>query len=270
LRKEAEAEGDITLVDVAEGYEHLWRKALVFLGSLVAGGRSDLTYVMHADDDSFVRLDLLMPFLAACPRERFYWGYIWDGTGNRVTAPIRNTRNKSHMPQEQYPLDYYPPFASGCGFVLSWDLVLELTKQPLANFRLLDPPFGIHLCGPPADGYLVLAEPVVPVHDERVRPYRPLPIYRPGTLVQHYLRPEEMKPYYENALQEAAAAAAGSSVRLNSEAQAAAETGAEVAGRSGAGEGGAAGTSQGPGPAPGASPPEQLYDMLVQMGLLRR
>lgn len=35
------------------------------------------------------------------PRQRFYWGYIWDGTGNRVTAPIRNTRNKSHMPVSQ-------------------------------------------------------------------------------------------------------------------------------------------------------------------------
>lgn len=38
---------------------------------------------------------------ASWPRQRFYWGYIWDGTGNRVTAPIRNTRNKSHMPASQ-------------------------------------------------------------------------------------------------------------------------------------------------------------------------
>jgi hypothetical protein len=35
------------------------------------------------------------------PREQFYWGYIWDGTGNRVTQPIRNPHNKSHMPAEQ-------------------------------------------------------------------------------------------------------------------------------------------------------------------------
>jgi hypothetical protein len=69
----------------------------------------------------------------------------------------------------RYPLDYYPPFCSGCGFVLSWDLVLDLTRQPLPDYRLLDPPFGIHLCGPPSDKYLVLKEPVVPVHDDRVR-----------------------------------------------------------------------------------------------------
>lgn len=58
-----------------------------------------------------------------------------------------------------------------------------------------DPPFGIHLCGPP--GLCVLPEgPVKPVHDDRVRPYRPLPIFRPDTLVQHYLQPEEMRPFY--------------------------------------------------------------------------
>lgn len=55
--------------------------------------------------------------------------YVWDGTGNRRTAPIRNVRNKSHMPVEHYPLDHYPPFCSGCGFVLSWDLVLALTHR---------------------------------------------------------------------------------------------------------------------------------------------
>lgn len=37
----------------------------------------------------------------------------------------------------QYPLNYYPPFASGCGFVLSRDLVRALLKQPLPDYRLL-------------------------------------------------------------------------------------------------------------------------------------
>ena len=59
-----------------------------------------------------------------------------------------------------------------------------------------DPPFGIHLCGPPE--LCVLPDgPVAAVHDERVRPYRPIPIFRPDTLVQHYLRPEEMRPFYK-------------------------------------------------------------------------
>lgn len=103
------------LLDAPEGYGHLWRKSLVFLKLLVdrrqggggpggqdeGGGAPHPQYVMHADDDSFIRLDLLLPLLRDSPRERFYWGYVWDGTGNRRTEPIRNTRNKSHMPSEQ-------------------------------------------------------------------------------------------------------------------------------------------------------------------------
>lgn len=46
----------------------------------------------------------------------------------------------------QYPLDFYPPFASGCGFVLSWDLVRELVKQPLPDYRLLVGLRHVHAC----------------------------------------------------------------------------------------------------------------------------
>jgi hypothetical protein len=60
-----------------------------------------------------------------------------------------------------------------------------------------DPPFGIHLCGDP--DACVVSPPVVPVHEERVRPYRPLPTFRANTIVQHYLKAEEMRPYHEQA-----------------------------------------------------------------------
>lgn len=49
---------------------------------------------------------------AGSPRDRFYWGYIWDGTGSRVTQPIRNTANKSHMPAEQVGLQQLPAAAA--------------------------------------------------------------------------------------------------------------------------------------------------------------
>ncbi|KAG1666364.1 hypothetical protein FOA52_007902 [Chlamydomonas sp. UWO 241] len=299
LEAEAVEEGDIVLLDAPEGYANLWRKALVFLRSLVDArhgeGEGAFTHVMHADDDSFVRLDLLLPLMASWPRARFYWGYIWDGTSvARTTAPVRDPANKSHMPPEQYPSDFYPPFASGCGFVLSWDLVVALTRQQLPDYRLLDPPFGIHLCGAPSDGFLVLDEPIVPVHDERVRPYRPLPTFRPDTLVQHYLRAEEMRPFYCQARGGAAAAAAAAAAAGSDgggAAAAAAGTDAAAGGAAAAAEAaeGAAAAGSGGGAAPGgtcradaagvgavgegaveAGAPEQLYNTLVGMGLLRR
>ncbi|EFJ51082.1 hypothetical protein VOLCADRAFT_116659 [Volvox carteri f. nagariensis] len=240
LASEETQYGDIVYVDAPQGYQNLWRKALAFLSWLeqrATGNGEEYHYVMHADDDSFVRLDLLVPLLMHWPRQRLYWGYIWDGTGNRVTAPIRNPANKSYMPEEQYSLDYYPPFASGCGFALSRDLVRALVAAPLPDYRLLDPPFGIHLCGPP--GLCILEDgPVTPVHDDRVRPYRPIPIFRPDTLVQHYLRPEEMQPFFQQALEAASAAAAATTCDQQSQHQHGA--------------------------------PAQLYDSLVSLGLLRR
>lgn len=41
-----------------------------------------------------------------------------------------------------------------------------------------------------------LTKPVVPTHDSRVRPYRPWPTYREDTIIQHYLQPAEMQPFY--------------------------------------------------------------------------
>jgi hypothetical protein len=60
---------------------------------------------------------------------------------------------------------------------------------------LQDPPFGIHLCG--KDFCVLPAGPITPVHDERVRPYRGIPIFKPSTVVQHYLTPEEMVPFHK-------------------------------------------------------------------------
>lgn len=132
-----------------------------------------------------------------------------------------------------------------------------------------DPPFGIHLCGPSSDGYLVLNQPVVPVHDERVRPYRPIPMFRADTVVQHYMRAEEMKPYYNQALQ-----AAEQQQQQLQDAGSPGECEA-LAGGSAAKNGptGCAPTSAQPCASGLQSPSgaaEQLYSTLVQLGLLRR
>lgn len=63
------------------------------------------------------------------------------------------------------------------------------------DWLLQDPPFGIHLCG--NDACVVPGGPIQPTHDERVRPYRGIPIFCADTIVQHYLAPEEMAPYHQ-------------------------------------------------------------------------
>lgn len=83
-------------------------------------------------------------------------------------------------------------------------------------------------------------------------------MFHPATLVQHYLRPEEMRPFYQQALEHARRAAAAAPGGSGGGAAAPAPAGAS-------GSGGAAG-----GGGSGGDPAGALYAQLVSMGLLRR
>lgn len=104
------------------------------------------------------------------------------------------------MPREQWPADAFPAFASGCCFVLSADLVLDVfvsraglrppSPRALRFIRVFDVPVGVALAEHAG---------VVRVHAERIRPYRPLPLFQPDSIAQHYMRPEEFRPFCERA-----------------------------------------------------------------------
>ena len=141
------------------------------------------------------------------------------------------------MPVEQWPRDSYPPFASGCGFLISRDLIELLNAQShtFTFFRVIDVPIGICLARvvPPARLRIV--------HLETVRPYRPLPLFRPDTVVQHYMQPEEFKQFHARSLAAAAAA-----------------------------ESGQAGGAEGAGGEAGGGIPAEVYDLFVKAKVMRR
>lgn len=197
LEAEQREHGDLLQVPVVESYETLWPK-------LVAAWRWSVDHLrfqfwMHADDDSYIRLDTLLRYLSAptTPARGLYAGYIWDGSEGRRTRPLRDPAAKSFMPLEQWAEEDYPPFASGCGFLLSHDLVAALVdaSPSFAFFRVIDVPVGIALAR------LRRADdaPLSIVHLETVRPYRPLPLFREETMVQHYLQPEELPQFHAQA-----------------------------------------------------------------------
>ncbi|EOD18597.1 hypothetical protein EMIHUDRAFT_243705 [Emiliania huxleyi CCMP1516] len=219
--------GDLLRVCVPESYETIFAKVVAAWRWAVA--THDFAFWMHADDDSYVRLDLLLGWVrspAASPQEGVYAGYLWDGSDGRRTKPLRDPAQKSYMPVEQWPHDSYPPFASGCGHLIACDLVGKLVE--------LSPSMSFFRGGVGAVANLRL------VHIEGVRPYRPLPLFRRETLVQHYMQPEEFRQFHERAVAAAAEA-----------------------------DGGA-------GPGGGAAAPESeqriaaVYDLFVQAKVLRR
>ena len=97
-----------------------------------------------------MRLDLLLRWLgspAATPHAGLYAGYIWDGSEGRRTKPLRDPYAKSYMPEDQWPHDSYPPFASGCGFLIAYDLIeaLVAASPSFTFFRVIDVPIGVCL-----------------------------------------------------------------------------------------------------------------------------
>ena len=85
----------------------------------------DAKFIMKLDDDTFVRLDKLLPSIT--PREplkRVYWGFFRG-----------NARIKKKGPWKEpgwFLSDHYIPYALGGGYVISTDLVNYIAKN--ANY----------------------------------------------------------------------------------------------------------------------------------------
>ena len=170
----------MVFLDVQDSYDQLTEKLLLYLEKI---SQESFDYFMHVDDDSFVRADLLLPELQKLSRSNVYWGYLWN-SGSRNTKPIRDPTAKSYMPKEHWPDDdkAYPPFQSGCGFVLSADLVQYLVKNK-SSFkpcRLIDVAVGIYLEPKQKD--------IQYINEERIRPYPGIPLFNKTTIVQHYMK----------------------------------------------------------------------------------
>ncbi|XP_058890357.1 UDP-GalNAc:beta-1,3-N-acetylgalactosaminyltransferase 1-like [Acipenser ruthenus] len=80
-------------------------------------------YIMKTDSDVFVNPGNLVNYLLNLKEESsqtLFTGYWLQG------APIRNKRLKYYVSSEEYPLDVFPPYCSGLGYVISGNLALRI------------------------------------------------------------------------------------------------------------------------------------------------
>jgi len=115
LQTESFDNRDIIRVPVVESYFNLTLKTGEFFKWADASFR--YRWVMKCDDDSFVRVDLLLQELLQRSSSNLYMGKIWTGT------PV-DRRIDAHTPWRQHP-----SFAAGAGYVLSSDLVSFIIRN---------------------------------------------------------------------------------------------------------------------------------------------
>ncbi|NXU21289.1 B3GT6 galactosyltransferase, partial [Pardalotus punctatus] len=139
----------LLLPELRDSYENLTAKVLatyVWLDEHV-----DFRFALKADDDTFVRLDVLVEELKAKEPRRLYWGFF-SGRGR--------VKSGGKWKESAWVLcDFYLPYALGGGYVISADLVryLRLSREYLNLWQSEDVSVGVWLA--PVD--------VKRVHDPR-------------------------------------------------------------------------------------------------------
>jgi hypothetical protein len=119
LQREAAAHRDLAVTsEIEEGYRNITHSTLALFRAAAALGRT-VTHVLKADDDSLVRVSVLLGALQAMPQQLLYAGWPL-----RVGSKIpREAGSKWRVPYEAWPHSERVRYAWGVGYVLSADLV---------------------------------------------------------------------------------------------------------------------------------------------------
>lgn len=131
----------LLLPDLRDSYENLTLKILAMYVWL--DQRLDFRFVLKADDDTFVRLDVIAEELRAKDSagnlRRFYWGFF--SGHSRVKSGGRWKESAWLL------CDFYLPYALGGGYILSADLVryLSLNRDYLNVWQNEDVSLGAWL-----------------------------------------------------------------------------------------------------------------------------
>ncbi|XP_013604921.1 PREDICTED: probable beta-1,3-galactosyltransferase 17 [Brassica oleracea var. oleracea] len=139
LKKEADYFGDIVIVPYMDHYDLVVLKTVAICEYGVSTVAAK--YIMKCDDDTFVRVDAVIQEAEKVKgRDNLYIGNI-----NFYHKPLRT--GKWAVTYEEWPEEYYPPYANGPGYILSYDIakfiVDDFEQQRLRLFKMEDVSMGM-------------------------------------------------------------------------------------------------------------------------------
>jgi hypothetical protein len=87
-------------------------------------------YVMKTDDDAFVRVDLLLERLKEHDESKLKGKRLYMGNPMWHQPVVRNKNSKRYyVSKEEYASEFFSPYCSGGGHILSIDLVTHAAKR---------------------------------------------------------------------------------------------------------------------------------------------
>lgn len=139
LKKEAAFFGDIVILPFLDRYELVVLKTI----AICEYGVQNVTaaYIMKCDDDTYVRLDMVLKQIEAIAPEKS----VYMGNLNLLHRPLRH--GKWAVSYEEWPEARYPPYANGPAYIISSDVARFIgdqhTNQGLRLFKMEDVSMGL-------------------------------------------------------------------------------------------------------------------------------
>ncbi len=186
IDEEASIYGDIVQQTIDEGYNSLTLRTIKIF-DWVSHNMKRTDFVLKMDDDTFVELEIVLATLRRLKGQSLYMGHFFNKQEVYHTALEKNY-------EPFYEGEYYPPYASGSGYILSMDLVNYIllswkSKPSLRLFRNEDVSVGIWLLG----------LDIVRLHRVDFWPEPPSPCKQDMNITLiHRADPEQMQHYYKN------------------------------------------------------------------------
>eukprot|EP01025_Chloroclados_australasicus_P007357 TRINITY_DN1235_c2_g1_i6.p1 TRINITY_DN1235_c2_g1~~TRINITY_DN1235_c2_g1_i6.p1 ORF type:complete len:415 (-),score=40.75 TRINITY_DN1235_c2_g1_i6:485-1729(-) len=124
IRDESVKFNDVVFIPyVQESYQNITYQTL----EVVRWGAMwpEVTHVMKADDDTYVRVEKLIQRLQEAPRSWMFMGHLeLNEKGGRNAN--RDPNSQWYISWEEWPEKLYPPWAHGAGYIISKDLAKEI------------------------------------------------------------------------------------------------------------------------------------------------
>ncbi|KII64751.1 Beta-1,3-galactosyltransferase 1 [Thelohanellus kitauei] len=118
---EAHIYNDIIRVPIFDTYREMAHKIIFTLYLLDKTNRS-FEYVLKTDDDIFLKLNKIVPYLHSLEKNHVFIGYKAVGF-----IPLRDINNKWYVSERDYPNDVYEPFLLGFCYIFRRNIIQELT-----------------------------------------------------------------------------------------------------------------------------------------------
>lgn len=122
IELESEKFKDILRLDYSDTYENLTNKTILTLEWV--GNQCEPQYILKTDDDCFVNLFAIEPWFQTLNKK---FDYI--GKKNEFMPVIRDPWHRNYVPFDDFGEEYYKPYCSGGGYMLSGRVLKNVTKR---------------------------------------------------------------------------------------------------------------------------------------------